>query len=148
MGNGRNVLAVAGLAVLLAGGITTCVVVDHLWSGSRQTRRIATPDYVLEQYKWFKNQSSALDQVDAQISSTTAEIDNYKKDFADVPRVNWPFDAREELSRRESVLRGSISHRNMLAKDYNARTSDVTANFAEGEKPKELAPFLRTYEVK
>jgi len=146
MGKVKNTLIGLGLAAVVAGGIGTCTVINHVWEGSRDTRRIATPDYVLENYRWFKNQSSSIDQVKAQVESTKGEIIKYEKDFEGRARADWPFDAREELARKEAVVRGYISQHNMLIKDYNARSSDVTRQFTQGEKPKELEPFLRTYE--
>ena len=146
MGTTRNALIGLGLAAVVAGGVGTGVVVSHIWDGTRETRKIATPDYLLENYRWFKNQSSAINQAESQIHSMREEISAYKKDFEGITRADWSFDAREELARKESVLRGYISQRNMLTKDYNARSSDVTKQFAEGEKPEELEPFLRNYE--
>ncbi len=134
-----------GIVAVIA-GIGTCGVINHTCEGSKKTREIATLDYVLDNYRWFKNQSAAIDQVNAQVKSAQGEIELYKHDFEGTPRADWPFDAREELARKEAVLRGYTSQFNLLAKDYNARSSDLTKKFAEGEEPKELEPYLgKTY---
>ena len=75
------------------------------------------------------------------------EVTDYKHDFKDLPRSEWPFDAREELARKESVLRGYVSQYNLLAKDYNSRSSDVTRHFAKGSEPQELKPYLKEYKL-
>ncbi len=112
---------------------------------SEKTREIATADYVLENYRWFKNQSAAIEQTEAQIASMKGEIADYVDDFESVSKAEWPFDAREELGRKETVLRGYISQYNMLVKDYNARSSDMTRNWTKGDTPQELEPFLKEY---
>ena len=135
------------IAGVMAGvvGLGALVVADHIWQGSKKTRQIATADYALESYRWFKEQSSAVEQVKSQIGSVKGEIADYKKDFEEKPRAEWPFDAREELARKESVLRGYISQYNMLVKDYNTRYSDVSRRWTKGSEPEELKPYLREY---
>ena len=76
------------------------------------------------------------------------EITGYRKDFKDAPRADWPFDAREEMARKESVLRGYVSQYNMLAGRYNGLVSDATKRWTKGSEPEEIKPFLRTYEKK
>lgn len=36
----------------------------------------------------------------------------------------------------------------MVVKDYNARSSDITRKWTQGEEPEELKPFLKEYELK
>ncbi|MBI2666636.1 hypothetical protein HYX13_03425 [Candidatus Woesearchaeota archaeon] len=140
-------LAIAGAicAGIVGASIGGGLIYRQCVSGTEQTRRIATPDYALENYRWFKGQSARLDQVKAQIDSTEGEITAYRQDFKDLPRADWPFDAREELARKESVLRGYVSQFNMLAGQYNERSSDLTRQWAKGSEPEELQPFLKEY---
>ena len=139
-------LVVGGGVALYFGGTALGLFHEQVVEGTRQTRRIATPDYALENYRWFKQQAAALDQVDAQIKSMEEEITAYRKDFAGISRADWPFDAREELVRKESVQRGYTSQHNMLAFEYNARHSDFTKAWTEGDIPAELKPYLRDYQ--
>ena len=145
----KSVLVAGGIVVAGIGlyftGTALGLFHEQVVEGTRQTRRIATPDYALENYRWFKNQAAVIEQVDAQITSTKGEITGYKTDFSNLPRADWPFDAREELARKESILRGYVSQRNMLAGQYNARHSDFTKSWTEGDMPEEIKPFLREY---
>lgn len=143
------VAVVAAAAVaggLYVGGTALGLFHEQVVQGTQQTRRIATPDYALEQYRWFKGQEAAISQVEAQISSMRGEIEAYRGDFGDIPVAQWPWDAREELARKQATLRGYVSQRNMLGAQYNERHSDVTRAWAEGEAPENLKPFLRNYD--
>ena len=118
------------------------------WMRVQKTLDITSPDYALENYRWFKEQDASLKQVDAQIKSVELEILDYKNDFSNKPRDEWPFDAREELARKESIRRGYISQYNMIAKDYNSRVSDFTRKWTKGEPSEEITPYLKQQPLK
>ena len=138
-------LIVAGAVV----AVPTCSVINHVMKRSEQTRDIGTADFVLENYRWFKNEEAAINQVNAQMGSTQDEITNYRKNFGVTPFADWPFDAREELARKEAVLRGYTSQYNKLVGEFNARKSDFTRGWTKGETPENIKPFLdRQYSPK
>jgi|SRR3989344_21597 len=146
MGTRKNIAVIATVAVL---GMGTCAVYDRaVGSRGQKVSEIGTGDFVLQNYRDFKDLGASISQVDAQIDSMQSEVADYKKDFADSPRADWPFDAREEMARKESVLRGYISQHNMLSGKYNALVSDATKRWTKGSEPEEIKPFLRTYEKK
>lgn len=136
-------------AIVLATTVVATPLIMQTGCGRREKAMdVISPDFALENYRWFKDQSAALTQVDSQIKSEKDEIEAYRKDFADKPRSDWPFDAREELARKEAVLRGYISQYNMLAKDYNSHVSDFTRKWTKGEPSKDVAPYLKSYDPK
>src|SRR3989338_2379866 len=103
---GRTIVGFSLFAVLTAGAIAISPVI----CGRReQVMDAVSPDFVLGNYRWFKNQSAAIQQVNAQIASIDSEIVGYRRNFEGMPFALWPFDAREELSRKEAVKRGYIS---------------------------------------
>ncbi len=114
---------------------------------SEQASDITTPDYALENYRWFKAKDAAISQVNAQIGSMQEEVTAYKSNFADVPMTNWPFDARETYSQKETILRGYISQRNLLTAEFNAHASDFTRNWTRGAVPENVRPFLDKYQI-
>jgi hypothetical protein len=146
MGTKTNI-ALATTAVVLSVG--SCTVLDRLvGTGGQKVNQIATGDFWVQNYRDFKDLGASLSQVNAQVESVQAEIADYRKDFTNMPRADWPYDAREELARKEAVLRGYTSQYNMLAGRYNALVSDATKRWTKGSEPKEIAPFLRTYDKK
>ena len=109
---------------------------------NEKTLDMISPDYILENYQWFKKQDAAIQQVRHQIDSDEKSLANYKLEFGGIPLPNWPFDSREEFARLRSVRDGHVSQYNMLVGDFNARDSDVTRHFAKGQDPKELKPYI------
>ena len=149
--SGKTFAAGCAVGLALVVGVPSCLVYNHLSSRSEKTRDIGTADYVLENYRWFKGQEADIGQVNAQISSMKVEISDYVIDFKGSPRAEWPFDAREELARKESVLRGYMSQYNMLAGDYNERVSYVTRGWTRWkgkDAPDELESYIKTYDKK
>ena len=142
-------LAIIGTVFLAIVAIVTITVVDRLvGSGCSKVSEIATGNFMLQNYRDFKDLEASIAQVDAQITSMDAEIAGYKKDFANKPISDWPYDAREELARKESVKRGYVSQYNMLVGRYNALVSDATKKWTKGSEPQEVKPFLRIYTTK
>ena len=126
---------------LLVGALSMPLAIEGC-GRSDKTMDIISPDYILEQYRWFKKQTASIDQVKNQVKSEQEEIADMRKEYGKTPVSEWPSDEREEFRRKQSILRGYISQYNMLVGQFNARDSDVTAKFAKGQDAGQLKPYL------
>ena len=115
------------LTVILAAALSTGIACGR----SEKTSDIASPDYWLENYRWFKQNRAAIEQVDHTIQAQKDAIEDYKKDFENVSRAEWPRDARQTLDEKETALEGYTRQYNSLVANFNARASDITRRIAD-----------------
>ncbi len=130
-----------GLVLLLATSLSTANC-----GRTEKTMDLASPDYWLENYRWFKQQKAAIEQVDHTMQAQRASIEKYRNDFEEMPRSEWPRDARQTLDEKETTLEGYTRQYNALVADYTARANDITRMLAERPVTNKIA-FKDSVEV-
>ena len=133
------------LSALAFGGlVTTCTAVNHFWTGSRETRQIVTPDWYLQNYRFFVETDNAITQAKTNIESVDKGITDYKKDLG--PRPQWTRTQEEGLQELEFSRRGYVSQCNLGIKNYRTKADDITRQYGDRLQPfvdgQDMSPYL------
>jgi len=91
-------------------------------------------------YQWFKDQESAIMQIQAQICAGQMQIADFKNTFGN-DTSKWSSDTVKQYGDLTFGYNGYISKYNSLVADYNAHRSDWIRSFGIGDAPVEYAEF-------
>lgn len=110
-------------------------------------------DASLEKYEWFKDVAARLDAKKASIQVSEARLDAMEKQYAGVPRKDWPRADLEQSNLWRSEVAGMKASFNDLAGQYNARMVKINHQYANvGDLPKGASDPLprefKPYEAK
>jgi hypothetical protein len=111
------------------------------------------PDASLEKYEWFKDAAARLDAKRASIQVSEARLEAMDKQYAGVPRKDWPRADLEQSNLWRSEVAGMKASFNDLAGQYNARMVKINHAYANvGDLPKgadkPLPREFKPYETK
>lgn len=99
-----------------------------------------SPDFVYDNYVWFKEQYTAIQQVSVMIQNAKGEVQDFKELYGDTS--TWSWEINDEYSRLLTVKNGYISKYNQLVAQYNAKASNARVNWVEGEYPAQVVRYI------
>lgn len=110
-------------------------------------------DASLEKYEWFKDAAARLEAKRASVQVSEARLEALDKQYAGVPRKDWPRADLEQSNLWRSEVAGMKASFNDLAGQYNARMAKFNFRYANvGDLPQGASDPLprefKPYETK
>jgi hypothetical protein len=118
-------------------------VVGWLTKASKVVEKEVDPANLQRKYEWFKDQSAALTQLNADIKVYYTNVSEMKSDYKGIHRSKWTRDDRNQYAQWRAECAGVVAKYNELAAEYNSQMAKWNWKFCNvGSLPKGASEVL------